>query len=166
MSLAKPIITIASVEAYAASALRMLGWLLNVILRLNLQGRSVRLAHMLSRAEHAVECILFLKAVTLYGPPPRRSRHQRSTPPGFRRAKSNHRLFFKGAAIRAGKAAGALSRVIYLIDAIARPERAVAHFLKQLRQGLTLSRIVPSAPPPQGEASDAAVTAFLLVDTS
>ena len=42
MAQAQPIITTSRVEAYAASALRLLGWRFSVILRLNPAGRSVR----------------------------------------------------------------------------------------------------------------------------
>ncbi len=136
MAQVQPLITARRVEAYAASAYRLLCWLLGVILRLNPAGRSVRLKHMLSRAELAVECILFLKAVAAYGPPPQRKHQPPSAPRGFRRIK-HHRapLFFRGAKIRARKA-GAFARVIALIDALARPGRAVAYFLKQIKQRL------------------------------
>src|SRR5688572_22561028 len=105
MSQAQPIITESRAEAYVASALRLLGWLLSVILRLKPAGRSVRLEQMLSRAEAAVEGILFLKAAARYGPAPQRKRHPRSTPNGFRCVTSHRsRLFFRGAGIRARKA--------------------------------------------------------------
>ncbi|MGQ0532251.1 MAG: hypothetical protein ACT4OF_06115 [Caulobacteraceae bacterium] len=146
MTQAHSIITASRVEAYVASALRLLGWLLGVILRLNPAGRSVRLRHLLSRAERAVECILFLRAVALYGPPPQRKRHPRSAPNGFRRVASNRGSFFSSVKIRARKA-GALARVIALIDALTRPERAVAYFLKQICKGLRLSRLIVVAPP-------------------
>ena len=145
MTHAQPIITASRVEAYVASALRLLGWLLGVILRIGARGRSVRLKHLLSRAELAVECIIFLKAVALYGPPPQRRRYPRSTPRGFRRAASSQRSFFRSVKIRARKSAP-LARILALLDALAHPERAVAYFLKQICKGLRLSRLIPVAP--------------------
>lgn len=143
----KPIITASRVEAYFASALRLLGWLLGAVLRGGWRGSGARLKHVLSRAELAVECILFLKAVTLYGPPPRgRAPHPRSTPPGFRRVSTPPRRFFKRANIRAGRKAGALARVLALLDALTRPQRAVAYFFKRICKGLRLSRLVLAAP--------------------
>ncbi|MFT3729082.1 MAG: hypothetical protein QM759_14760 [Terricaulis sp.] len=139
-------ITQARVEAIAASALCLLGWLLGAILRLNPAGRSARLAHWLERAERGVEHILFLKALARYGPPPQRRRHPRSAPPGFRRVGRSTNGFFRSARIRARKA-NAFMRVLALIDALARPERAVAYFLKQICKGLRLSALVAIAPP-------------------
>ncbi len=145
MTQAQPIITASRVEAYVASALRLLGWLLGAILRIGARGRSVRLKRLLSRAELAVECILFLKAVALYGPPPQRRRHPRSTPRGFRRTTSDRRSFFRSVKIRACRSAP-LARILALIDALTRPERAVAYFLRQICRGLRLSRLIPVAP--------------------
>lgn len=143
----KPIITASRVEAYFASALRLLGWLLGAMLRGGWKGKGARLRHLLSRAELAVECILFLKAMVLYGPLPRpRAPHPRSTPPGFRRISTRGTLFFKRARVRAKKA-GAIARVLALLYALARPERAVAYFLKRICKGLRLSRLVLAAPP-------------------
>jgi len=146
MSEAKLIITESRVEAYIASALRVLGWLTGVILRLNAAGRSLRLGRALSLAERGVECTLFLKAVALYGPPPQRRRaHPRSTPKGFRRAASNSGSFFRSANIRARKAKP-LARVLALVEALMKPERAVAYFFKQICKGLRLTRLVLVAP--------------------
>jgi hypothetical protein len=147
MTQAQPIITTARVEAYFASALRLLGWLLVAILRLAPAGRSARLRAVLSRAERAVECILFLKAVARYGPPPQRRRHPRFAASGFRRMERRRlRLFFRGAGVRARKASP-LARVIALMEALARPERAVAYFFRNICKGLRLARIAPVAPP-------------------
>jgi hypothetical protein len=148
MAQAQPLITAVRVEAFTASALRLLGWLFALIVRLAATGRSARLREILSRAERGVESILFLKAVALYGPlPPRRKRHPRSTQQGFRRIENSRlRLFYRNAKIRARKAT-VLKRVIALIDALTRPERAVAYFFKRICKGLRLARIVPNAPP-------------------
>lgn len=163
---AQPIITTARVEAYVASALRLLGWLLRVILRLNPAGRSVRLKHVLSRVECIVECILFLKAVAAYGPPPQRKHHPRAAPKGFRRNQGRRLpLFFKGAGVRARKA-GALKRVCALIDALARPERAVAYFFKRICNGLHLARLTPVAPAADALDRDALIAASEFPDTS
>jgi len=161
----KPLITTARVEAYAASALRLLCWLFGVLLRLGSSGRSARLKDLLSHAEGAVECILFLKAVALYGPPPQRRPHPRSAPPGFRRRTKNSRRFFKSAKIRARKA-GPIARVIALLDALAHPEAAVGYFFKQICKGLRLSRLVAVAPPTLELASALLPPSAAFCDTS
>ena len=167
MTQAQPIVTAASVEAYAASALRLLGWLLGAILRLAPAGRSVRLKALLSRAERAVESILLLEAVARCGLPPQRRRHPRFAANGFRYIEGRRlRLFFRGARVRARKA-GPLARVLALIEALARPERAVAYFFKHLCKGLRLARLAPVAPPARtldGELLTA--SALALPDTS
>ncbi|MGE0664606.1 MAG: hypothetical protein AB7H66_01230 [Hyphomonadaceae bacterium] len=145
MTSANPIITQARVEAYFASAWRLLGWLLGAILRGGWRGRGVRLKRLLSRAELAVECTLFLQAVARFGPPPRRPRRHAFTPNGFRRVCGDRRLFFKGANIRARKA-GPLARVFALIEALAHPERAVAYFLKRICNGLRMTNLAPTGP--------------------
>jgi hypothetical protein len=166
MSIASPTITQTRVEAYAAAAPRLLGWLLGAILRLGLTGRSLRLQHMLCRAERAVESILFLQAVASYGPPPRVRHAPRAAPPGFRRVVGKRlALFFKRARVRS-RGANALSRVLALIDALACPARAVAYFLKQLRKGLRLGRLVAAAPPDHALACETYVVAPAAHDTS
>ncbi|MGQ0533116.1 MAG: hypothetical protein ACT4OF_10580 [Caulobacteraceae bacterium] len=168
MKQAHPPLTQTRVEAYVASALRLLGWLLAFILRAGASGRSVRLKHALSRAEHCVECILFLQAVVRYGPPPGRRNRPRSTPHGFhRRAVSCRRpLFFKRANIRAHKASP-LNRVLAMLDALARPERAIAYFFKRICNGLCQSRLIAVAPPADALARDALMAALpRFIDTS
>jgi len=142
----QPIITTSSVEAYVASALRVLSWLFGTILRLNLTGRSVRLRHLLSRAERAVESILFVKAVAIHGLPTLRRRYPGSAPCGFRRVARSGASLFRSVKIRARKAS-VLTRVLALIDALTSPERAVAYFLKQIRKGLRLFGLVAAEPP-------------------
>jgi hypothetical protein len=159
-------ITAPRVEAFAASALRLLGWLLAMVMRGGWSGRSKRLRHILSRAERYVECVLCLKAIVLFGPLPKRRPHPRSAPPGFRRARRRMRLFFRSARIRAGKRAGALARVLALLDALAKPERAVAHFLKQLSRGTRLTGLVAAAPRADALAADAYANACAISDTS
>ncbi len=161
----KPLITTARVEAYAASALRLLCWLFGALLRLGPSGRSASLKHLLSHTEGAVECILFLKAVALYGPPPQRGPHPRSMPRGFRRRTKNSRRFFKSAKIRARKA-GPIARVIALFDALARPETAVGYFFKQICKGLRLSGLVAVAPPTLGIVCAPPAAAAAFCDTS
>jgi hypothetical protein len=166
MTQAQPIITTARVEAYVASALRLLGWLIGAILRIAPAGRSARLRTVLSRAECAVECILFLKAVARYGPPPQRRRHPRFAASGFRRSEGRRlRLFFRGAGVRARKA-GPLARVLALIEALARPERAVAYFFKRICEGLHLARFAPVAPPARMLAGALVAPARAMPDTS
>ncbi|MGD9982159.1 MAG: hypothetical protein AB7H66_09415 [Hyphomonadaceae bacterium] len=133
----QPPINQARLEAFIASGFALLGWLLRAVLRLGLSGRSAKLKQTLSLAERAVESTLFCKALVLYGPAPRRR-------PRFTRMKYRRlALFFKGARIRARKA-GVLARIFALIDALARPDRAVAYFLKRMRKGLRLTRRIPA----------------------
>jgi hypothetical protein len=154
------------VEAYAASALRLLGWLLAMVLRGGWIGRSARLRHILNRAERYVESVLCLKAVLRAGPRPRRRTHPRSAPPGFRRVRRRMRLFLKGARIRAGKRAGALKRLLALLDALANPGRAVAHFLRRLCAGTRVSGLVVAAPRADALADDVYAVACAVSDTS
>ena len=142
---AQPIITTSRVEAYIASALRVLSWLFGAILNLKLTGRSARLRHALARAERTVERILFLKAVALYGPLPRRPRNPRAAPSGFRRVVRSSASFFRSAKVRARKA-NAITRVLALIEALTNPERTVAYFLKCITRGLRLAGLVAIAP--------------------
>ncbi len=159
MNRAEPIITTARAEAYSASLLRVLAWLLTLILRLAPIGRSARLRDWLSRAERTAESVLFLKAAALHGPPPRRKLHPRSAAPGFRRVEARRlRLFFRGAGVRARKASP-LARVIALIEALANPQRAVVYFLKQIARGLHFGRLIPLAPPAYALAAGAPATA-------
>ncbi|MGD9965649.1 MAG: hypothetical protein AB7T59_03955 [Hyphomonadaceae bacterium] len=144
----QPTSTDRRVEAYFASALHVLGWLFGAILRGGWPGRGKRLKHLLSRLEHAVECILFLKAASLFGPaPPKRTRRPYSAPPGFRRVVGCRHFFFKRVGIRAGRRAGPLARVRALIEALTSPGAAVAHFVKCIRAGLRRQRLIPIAPP-------------------
>lgn len=159
------IITTARVDAYFASALRLLAWLFGVMLRLPRAGRSVCLKRILSRAERTVEGVLFLRAVTFYGPLPRRRRHPHSTPRGFRRNLGNRRAFMKSVRIRAKKA-NAFTRVMALLDALAHPQSAVAYFLKQICAGLRGSRLVAVAPPAHALESRALLAACASCDSS
>jgi hypothetical protein len=165
MTQAQPIITASRVEAYVASALRLLGWLLSRIMVFSWRGRGACLKRVLSRVELAVECTLFLKAVARFGPPPQRKRHPRSTPPGFRRSAPSGAYFFKSARIRVRKAS-ALDRVTALIEALANPERAVRYFFKRICKGLRLSRLVAVAPPADALVGHVDLAATAFADTS
>jgi hypothetical protein len=99
----------------------------------------------LNHAERAVERILFLHAVARSGPLKKKLRIPFSTPHGFRAGRPRYRLFFKSARIRA-RGASALTRVLALIKALRRPDRAVAHFLKRIRKGVLGPRLVITAP--------------------
>jgi hypothetical protein len=142
-----PPLTRQRLDAFHASALRWLGWLLRLILALGTPGRGKRLRRFLARLELEVECILFCEALLRYGPPPRRKRHPRPAPTGFRRMR-HHRLalFFKRAGVRARKQ-HALNRVLRLFDVLAKPERFIAYFLERLCKGLRISTLVATAPP-------------------
>jgi hypothetical protein len=72
---------------------------------------------------------------------------------------------FRGARIRARRA-NAVERVIALIEALMHPARAVAHFLKKIRNGLTASHLIPTAPPSDALAREVFLCAQQFVDTS
>jgi hypothetical protein len=55
-------------------------------------------------------------------------------------------LFFRSVRIR-GRNAGALTRVMALIEALRRPEPAIAHFLKRIRKGVRGPALAIAAPP-------------------
>lgn len=166
MNSRQPLITRARVAAYRAAALRLLMWLLGIVLRLGVSGRSARLKAELSRAELATECILFLDAVARHGPPPRRKTHPRFAARGFRRVQARRlRLFYRGAGVRARKA-DPLTRVLALLRALTNPGRAIAYFSARLRAGLHLARILPVAPPAHAFASAMSAHADLQPDTS
>jgi hypothetical protein len=76
------------------------------------------------------------------------------------------RLFFRSARIRAGKHASALTRVLALLKALAHPERAVAHFLKQLCKGTRLTGLVAAAPRADPLAGEVYAIACAISDTS
>ena len=159
-----PPLTRQRIDAFHASALRWLGWLLRLILALGTPGRGKRLRRFLTRIELEVECILLCEALLRYGPPPQRRRHPRPAPTGFRR--TQHRrlaLFYKRAGVRA-RGQNALARVLRLFDVLAKPERFIAYFLKRLCKGLRLSALVASAPPADALARRA--LAPLSADTS
>jgi hypothetical protein len=140
--------------------------LLSAILRASLTGSSVKLKRLLSRAESAVEGVLFLKAVAQYGPPPKLKHHPRAgSRPGFRRVIRDGRSFFRSVKIRA-RGASPLMRVLALIDALTQPERAVAYFLKQMRRGLRVSGLVAFAPPALMLAAVLRIDASASCDTS
>lgn len=165
---ARPLITQARVEAFSASALRLVGWLLGAIVRFGWSGRGMRLRQALNFAERMVERTIFLKAIAAYGPAPvrPRTRHPRFAPPGFRRAASTRQFFYKGARIRARKAS-ALTRVFALIEALTFPERAMRYFLKKISKGLRSNRIVAVTPPNDALARDVLCIALrALPDTS
>jgi hypothetical protein len=146
MKTAQPLVTHVRVDAFAAAALRLLVWLLGALVRAGFGGRRRRFNRVLSTAERAVERILFLHAVARFGSPKKKLRIPFSTPPGFRAGRTRYRLFFKSVRIRA-RGAGALTRVMALIETLRRPERAIAHFLKRVRKGLRGPRLLIAAPP-------------------
>ena len=137
-----------------------------MVLRGGWNGRSQRLKQILNRAERHVEGVLCLKAMARAGPPPRRPPHPRPAPRGFRRVRHGMRLFLKSARIRAGKRAGALRRLLALLDALTNPERAVAHFLKQLCAGTRLTGLIATTPRPDPLAAEVYAIARAVSDTS
>ncbi|MGD9980159.1 MAG: hypothetical protein AB7H66_17500 [Hyphomonadaceae bacterium] len=161
MKQAQPIVTSARVEAYIASALRLLWRPLGAVLRFGLTGRSAKLKQTLCLAERGVESTLFLKAIALYGPAARRRGRR-----GDRRLKYRRlALFFKGARVRARKAS-ALTRVLALIDALLNPERAVSYFLKRICKGLRYTKLVALPSATEAPSCAALVAQILAPDTS
>ena len=160
-----PPITQTRVEAYAASALAFLRRLFWDVLRLGLTGGSSRLRRLLSEAERAVERILFLHAVVRYGPLPAKRQRHAFAPRGFQIAHSRGALFFKRSTVRARKA-GACARVLALISALLRPERAIAYFFKRICKGLRARRLIAAAPPAQAFVSIARPGVPAAIDTS
>jgi hypothetical protein len=165
MTNAPPPLTQDLIDAFIASAVAWTVRLLGAVLHPRAKRRSRLLTAFVRRAERFVEHIIFLQAVHAFGPPPRRRRTPRSTPPGFRRVQRRLTLFWKIARIRAPRGASLIDRVAQLLHAIAHPARYIARFTKQLRKGLRLSRLIPIAPPAHALATPAPrATAF--ADTS
>ncbi|MBK6702969.1 MAG: hypothetical protein IPG56_03745 [Caulobacteraceae bacterium] len=140
-----PLLTQSRAEAFTASALDFVLWVFGIIVRLGLTGRSKKLGDVLRHAERAVELSLFLHAVALLGPLPRKKHRHCAAPPGARIVRSAGALFYKRAHIRARKA-NAIERIFALIDALQHPERAIAYFLKRIAKGLRSRRFVIAAP--------------------
>lgn len=140
-------------------------WVFGVIVRLGLTGRSKKLGDVLRHAERAVELSLFLNAVALIGPMQRKKHRHFAAPPGARIARSTGALFYKRANIRARKA-NAIERIFALIDALQRPERAIAYFLKRIAKGLRSRRLTIAAPIADALFSAPALFPHITLDSS
>lgn len=148
-----PPLTSQRLEAFHASALRLLARLLMAMLAGGWRGRSRRVRAAVSWFEVLVERILFLHAVRRAGPPPQRSKAPKFARCGFRRKRRSLRLFFKSSGVRLRRG-GVLARVLRLFDVMARPERFIAYFLERLLNGLRTSGLVACAPPAAMLAGD------------
>ena len=162
---ASPPLNHALVDAFAASALDWLGWLLGVVLTLGAARRSRRLKRWVERLERAVEAIVFLKAALRIGLPAGRRAPLRplDAPAGFRRLRfaRRRRLLFKSARI-CDRRLDLRRRVLAAIAALAHPERYIARFAARLARGLCVSGLIPAAPPAHACTSLAArATAFI-----
>jgi hypothetical protein len=138
-----------NVEAYAASALDWLGWIMNVIASFAAPHRSRRLVRFVQLCERGVEAIIFLMAVARLAPPPQpRAVLPANAPAGFRRTpvKDRRRLLFKHARIRL-VGASLYQRVLRLISALANPAPYIARFMARLRKRLRATTIILTAPP-------------------
>jgi hypothetical protein len=143
---------LAAFTAHAVAwALRLLG----VLFDPRAPRRRRRLVRFVRALERFVEHILFLEAVHAFGPPPQRRTQPNSTRSGFRRSRGKLRLFWKIARIRAPRGASLVDRVAQLMHALAHPERYAARFTKELCKGLTLTHLIPCAPPAHALAADA-----------
>jgi hypothetical protein len=149
MTHALPPLNQAGIEALAASAIAWMVRLLGVLTALGATRRRRLMRRFLNHIERAVECIIFLKAVARLGPSPRRRRHPRSVPKGFRRTLGSRRLFWKSARIRA-RGADAFTRIARLLEALANPQPFIARFMRRFSTGVSFHHLVPCAPP--GEA--------------
>jgi hypothetical protein len=167
MKTVQPLITQSSVEAYVASALDWLGWLMSVIATFAAPHKSRRLVRFVQLCERGVEVVIFLMAVARLTPPPqRRAERPAGAPAGFRRTcvKRRRRLLFKHARIRL-KGAGLYQRVLRLVAALANPAPYIARFVARLRKRLRATTIVVTAPPAAALAAGA-VRAPMLWDDS
>jgi hypothetical protein len=144
----QPPITSQQIDAFAASALDWLGWILGAVLRLGCAGRSRRLKRFVESLERAVEAIIFLKAAARLTARRRPRRPVRlNAPSGFRAMLfRRRRLLFKHARI-CDRRVDLYQRVLRAIAALARPELYVSRFVARLRRGLCGSILIPSAPP-------------------
>jgi hypothetical protein len=103
------------------------------------------LTRLVQFAERWVEYIIFCMAAHRLGPrKPRKWAIFRR--PGFRVARGSNRLLWKSARIKL-RNASLIARVIRLIEALTRPERYCAHYMRKLARGLCFRRLIPCAPP-------------------
>jgi hypothetical protein len=150
MKHALPPLTKDLVDAFLASAWLWLGRLLAVLISPRAESRKRRLRRLVQVAERAVEQTLCVVAGYRLGSlDPKRRRiakwriFQR---PGFRIAKGDNRLLWKSARIRL-RSRSLIARVQHLLEALANPERYVAHYMKRLAHGLCFRRLTVCAPP-------------------
>lgn len=143
--------------AFTAKARFWLFWIIGVVARIAPLNGSRRLHAYVSRAERWIERLLFLAACARLRRRPQRSPHPRSTPPGYRRVRTQCALLFKRARIRVrkGTLAERLARLAAALDA---PEAIIARFVKRLRRGLAGSRLVLAAPPADALVAQQAAT--------
>ena len=139
-------------DAFTASALDWLGWLLGVILRFAAPSRSRSLKRWVERLEREVEAIIFLKAALRIGLPEGRRAPARppGAPAGFRRLlfPYRRRLLFKSARI-CDRRLDLRRRVLAAIAALAHPERYIARFAARIARGLCASGLIAAAPAAQ-----------------
>jgi hypothetical protein len=154
MQIAAPIVTRQRLDAYHGAARRLLTRLFWAMLTGGWRGRGRKVRAVVSWFETLVERILFLEAVLRAGPPPMRPRAPKFARGGFRRKPRRLRLFFKRSGVRLRRA-GVVRRVLRLFEALARPERVIAYFLRRLLNGLRTSGLVACAPPAVAITADA-----------
>jgi hypothetical protein len=136
-----------SLEAFIASALLGLMWLMGVILKLAAPHRSRRLVRFVKFCERWVERAIFLRARLRLPPAPTRRGYPLKARPGFRRQRGRKRLFLKSARIRARSGASLCERVARLLAALTHSERYILRFLKRLAHGLHGFRPLAVRPP-------------------
>jgi len=144
MKLTQHPITQKQLQAYYACALLWLVRLVDLLLRWTNPRANRTLKRIVQRQEHFIGYVLLLTAM-------RRSRHKPTRQlrvaahSGFRRTRGGVRLLMKSAKI-ARPHASIRARVLNLLDVLADPERIIAYFIKRLRRGVHVTRLVAAAP--------------------
>lgn len=148
------------IDALAAAIVVFVVDLAQAIFSFDPEHTRRRLHRAIQRAERAVEVLLFLMALRLAGPPPKRniSISRRNMPRGFSRRTKHSALVFKYARVRL-RHGNFYLRIARLIEAIVQPMRYVRRFLKRLAKGLCGSRLVAARPVAHALCADAPLIA-------
>jgi len=137
-------ITQQQLQAFYACATLWLVRLADLLLRWPYPRASRTLKRIVQRQEHFIGYVLLLTAM-------RRSRHRPTSQlrvaahSGFRRTRGGVRLLMKSAKISRPHAS-IRARILNVFDVLANPERIIAYFIKRLRRGVHVTRLVAAAP--------------------
>ena len=140
-----PLLTQDLIDAFIASAGLWLMRLGVLLFNPRAERRRRLFTRLVQFAERWVECVIFCMAAHRLGPrrPRRWALYRR---PGFRVVRGSNRLLWKSAGIKLRNAT-LIERVIRLLEALTRPERYCAHYMKKLARGLCFHHLVACAPP-------------------